>query len=116
MSVPVLTNFINGEFVPMTGRATVDVVSPSTGDVLCKVPLSTATDLDAAVAHGQKAFEGWSNITIKQRAAIMFKFHSLVDKHSDEVRRSSCVLRVSCESHVSYISNLSPGLLISLPK
>ena len=53
--------------------------------VISKVPLSTASDLDEAVQHGKVAFETWSGMTIKQRAAIMFRFHSLVDKHSSEL-------------------------------
>lgn len=84
MATPTLPNFINGEFVHVQ-RTTVNVVSPSTGEVLCQVPLSTSADLDAAVVHAQAAFHVWSNTTIKQRAAIMFRFHSLVEQHADEL-------------------------------
>lgn len=81
----VLNNFIGGKFVASKATSTVDVVSPSNGQVLAKVPLSTIADLNEAVEIGKKAFEGWSGLTIKQRASIMFKFHSLVEQHSQEL-------------------------------
>ena len=84
-----------------------DVVQPSTGTVLCKVPLSTAADLDTAVQHGLKAFEVWSNITIKQRAAIMFKFHSLVDKHSEEL--ASIIVRENGKNMTEALADVAKG-------
>ena len=80
-----LQNFIDGKLVASRATASVDVVSPANGQVLAKVPLSTIADLNEAVQVGKKAFEGWSALTIKQRASIMVKFHSLVDQHSAEL-------------------------------
>jgi len=107
MSVTTLTNFVNGVFVPMPDRATVDVVQPSTGKVLCKVPLSSAADLDAAVRHGLKAFEVWSNTTMKQRAAIMFKFHSLVDQHADEL--AGIIVRENGKNMTEALADVAKG-------
>lgn len=82
-----LKNLINGQFVPSSSDAkgSVDVISPSTGKVLAKVPLCTKTDLDIAVEAGKIAFQSWSNITIKQRAAIMFKLHNLINTNADKL-------------------------------
>lgn len=81
-----LPNFINGEFVPVRSCDTVDVFSPASGVVVARVPLSSSSDLDAAVSSAQAAFPGWSQgLTIKQRAAIMFKFHHLMNIHSNEL-------------------------------
>ena len=78
-------NLINGKFVVANTEKFVDVINPATEVAITRVPLSSAADVDEAVQVGLKAFESWKEMTIKQRAAIMFKFHELVDKHSDEL-------------------------------
>ncbi|KAI8850683.1 Aldehyde/histidinol dehydrogenase [Chytridium lagenaria] len=47
--------------------------------------LSTKADVDQAVASALKAFEGWSNRTIKDRIQVILRFHALVVKHQDEL-------------------------------
>ena len=42
-------NYINGEWVASTGTTLLDVENPATGEVLAKVPLSTAKDVDSAM-------------------------------------------------------------------
>jgi methylmalonic acid semialdehyde dehydrogenase len=87
MSAPIVKNFINGNFVDPSSDATehVNIVSPSTGETLARVPLCKKTDVDLAVEAGNAAFPYWSGLTIKQRGAIMFKFHSLVNKNIQEL-------------------------------
>lgn len=71
--------------MPSTSTEHVPVVSPSTGTIICNVPLSTLDDLAVAVETAKRAFDGWSSLTIKQRATIMFRFHALVEQHSQEL-------------------------------
>ena len=97
-------NFINGQFVESTTANWIPIISPSDSSTVALVPLSTSSELDVAgifrivvriklvkiilfttVKYAQQAFKSWSNLTIKQRAAVMFKFHSLVDAHSQEL-------------------------------
>ena len=67
------------------GVKTINVTNPATNEVLSKVPLSTKQDLDAAVAHAQTAFKSWSALTIKARAALMFKLHMLINDNAQEL-------------------------------
>jgi methylmalonic acid semialdehyde dehydrogenase len=83
--VKVLENYINGQFVKVKSKGTVDVECPATGKVLSKVPLSTKADLDEAVKHAQAAFPAWSGMTTKARAALMFKLHMLIQDNADEL-------------------------------
>ena len=86
--VKVLENYINGQFVKVKSKGTVDVECPATGKVLSKVPLSTKADLDEAVKHAQAAFPAWSGMTTKARAALMFKlrgFRRSIEPH--QIRR-----------------------------
>jgi malonate-semialdehyde dehydrogenase (acetylating)/methylmalonate-semialdehyde dehydrogenase len=102
-----LNNFINGKFIASRATTSVDVVSPANGTVLAKVPLSTIADLNEAVEVGKRAFEGWSALTMKQRASIMFKFHSLVDKHSVEL--ADIIVKENGKNHVEALADVAKG-------
>lgn len=79
-------HFINGVFEDNApGTVFVDVVSPSTGDVISKVPLGTADHVARATAAAQNAFQNWSATTIKQRAAIMFRLKTLIERDTQEL-------------------------------
>jgi malonate-semialdehyde dehydrogenase (acetylating) / methylmalonate-semialdehyde dehydrogenase len=45
-----LDNYVDGEWTPASAATDVlDVTNPATGEILARVPLSGASDLDAAV-------------------------------------------------------------------
>ena len=104
-----LPNFINGKFVAVTStQATVDCVSPSTCDVHCKVPLSTAADLHEAVMAGKAAFPAWSQgFTIKQRAAIMFRFQGLLNDHANEL--AEIIMLENGKNRAEALADLAKG-------
>lgn len=78
-------NYINGEFVKPTTNEYLPVTSPVTSAKIGNVALSNQADVDAAVAAASAAFPKWSSLTSKSRAAIMLKFHSLVNEHAQEL-------------------------------
>ncbi|KAG0223530.1 Aldehyde/histidinol dehydrogenase [Mortierella sp. GBAus27b] len=87
-----IRNWINGQFVdPVSsaqgGAATqyLPVTSPYNGEVIGHVPLSNADDVSKAVEAAKAAFPGWSNRTIKDRAGILIRFHSLLTQHADQL-------------------------------
>lgn len=84
-SITVCDNFINGAFVPPSTNKYLDVTTPLTGEIIGKVALSGATDVDRAVKAAEVAFEGWSNTTVKERAKVMFRFQQLIEKHTEEL-------------------------------
>lgn len=47
--------------------------------------MSGKEEVEAAVASAEKAFGHWSGLTAKSRAAIMFRFHALLEKHAEEL-------------------------------
>lgn len=53
--------------------------------MVSKVPLGSAAHVDHAVAVARTAFESWSGTTIKQRAAIMFRLKTLIERDSQEL-------------------------------
>ena len=109
-----LKNFINGEFVESvsSGIGFVGVDNPATGEEIAKVPLSTAADVAKAVEIAQAAFPAWSGLTIKQRAAIMFKFHSLVDQHSAEL--AELIKQENGKNIVEALADVAKGIIIHI--
>jgi malonate-semialdehyde dehydrogenase (acetylating)/methylmalonate-semialdehyde dehydrogenase len=83
----IVDNYIGGKVVPPSSNEYLDVINPATSGVIGKVALSTAADVDAAVAVAAAAFESWSAMTNKARAAIMLEFHSLVRSNTNELAR-----------------------------
>jgi malonate-semialdehyde dehydrogenase (acetylating)/methylmalonate-semialdehyde dehydrogenase len=85
MKYPQLMNFIGGRFVPSTGKRSMAVVSPVDGTRLTDVPLSNASDLQAAVAAAEAAFPQWSRMPIKERVQVFFRYKTLLEKHLTEL-------------------------------
>ena len=75
-------NYIQGNFTEPNGRS-MDVVSPTDGRVIASVPLSGKEELDAAVKAAQKAFPGWSAMTIKERVQVFYNFRHLLEQNMD---------------------------------
>ena len=77
LKYPEVKNYIGGEFKGSDNR-NMDVYSPLTGEKISTVVLSSASDLDDAVNAAKKAFPAWSNMTIKERVQIFFKYRQLL--------------------------------------
>ena len=72
---------------PSSATEFLDVHNPARGTVIARTPLSTARDVDAAVAAASKAFAGWSETPPVVRARTMFTFKALLEDHFDELAR-----------------------------
>jgi betaine-aldehyde dehydrogenase len=79
-----LQNFIDGEFVDPAEGAAEDVINPSTGEVIAQAPLSSAEDVDRAVAAARGAFDGWSRTTPRERSEMLLKLAEAILEHGDE--------------------------------
>ena len=69
--MPDYRNFIDGQFVPSSGSARIEVVNPSTGKLVCTVPDSTADDVDAALSAAETAQKGWAKTPAIERAKAL---------------------------------------------
>jgi len=61
--------------------------NPATGEPLAHVPLSGATDVDAAVRAAREAFPAWRATSPVKRARAVFALRDLLDSHRDELAR-----------------------------
>ena len=78
-----LQNFIDGEFADAADGATEDVINPSNGEVIAQAPLSSAEDVDRAVAAARKAFAGWSTTTPMERGTALLKLADAIEENAD---------------------------------
>ena len=85
MKYPAISNFINGQFVPMTSGQTMGVISPIDGTPLSTVPMSTMMELNLAVNAAKVAFPGWSRTPIKERVQVFFRYKYLLEKNLKEL-------------------------------
>ncbi|CAO5153893.1 Geranial dehydrogenase [Frankia sp. AiPs1] len=82
--------FVDGRWVPSTSRRSLDVRSPSTEEVVGRVPDASAEDVDAAVAAARRAFDSgpWPRMSPAQRAEIMGRLLAELTSRADELART----------------------------
>ncbi|KAJ2711506.1 hypothetical protein H4R19_003217 [Coemansia spiralis] len=108
-TAPVLRNFIaNAAVAPAGGAGQLAVTTPHTGETIAHVPLSTATDVDAAVAAARAAFGGWSGRTLKARASLLLRLHTVLQAHADEL--ADLVVREHGKTKVEALGDVGKGL------
>jgi acyl-CoA reductase-like NAD-dependent aldehyde dehydrogenase len=73
LSGDVLKNFIGGLWRESTAARIVDVVDPSCGETLARLPLSTEQDVDAAIIAATQAFPAWSGLPSNERSSILLR-------------------------------------------
>jgi malonate-semialdehyde dehydrogenase (acetylating)/methylmalonate-semialdehyde dehydrogenase len=82
-----LRNFIGGAWTPSASVSTVPVHNPSTGEVIAETPLSSAAEVDAAVAAARQAFSHWGQTPAPKRASILFRYRELLEQEFESLAR-----------------------------
>ncbi len=80
-----LANFIGGEYVAPRSAKYVELINPSTGTPFAELPVSDASDVDAAVTVAAKAFESWRRTTPSERSMALLKIADVLERHADEL-------------------------------
>jgi len=75
--------FIGGEWVESNTGRTMDSLNPATGEVLTRVPLADASDIDAAVNAAEKAFPIWKRTSAVERQDALLKIADLLEAKKD---------------------------------
>src|SRR3989304_3279258 len=84
--VKLIRNYVNGEWVESRGQLH-DVVNPATGNVIGKVPISTADEMNRAIAAAQGAFPDWRQTPPVMRARYLFRLKELLEENFEELSR-----------------------------
>lgn len=83
----VVPNLVAGRWESSRSERFGPVHNPSTGQVIAKVPLATAVEVDAVVQAAHKALPEWTETPAVDRARILFKFREKLDAHTEELAR-----------------------------
>jgi acyl-CoA reductase-like NAD-dependent aldehyde dehydrogenase len=77
--------FIGGEWVEPAGDGTIDVINPSTEEVVGRVPEGTPDDADRAARAAREAFDDWSQTSPYDRARYMEAIAAMLTERGDEL-------------------------------
>src|SRR6202045_3248700 len=64
-------NFIGGEWVAPVKGGYFDHISPTTGQVICRIARSQADDVERAIDAAHAAADGWGHTAVADRASIL---------------------------------------------
>jgi aldehyde dehydrogenase (NAD+) len=107
--------FIGGEWRAPAGSGRIEVVNPTTEEVVGTVPDASSADVDAAVAAARDAFDHgpWPRMTPKERAAVLT---SVSEAISAEVQPLAELIATEMGSPVSWATLaqvLAPTMILS---
>jgi len=79
-----LQNFIGGQWTDMSYDKRAELVDPSTGEVFATAPVSSETEVDAAVESAAAAFDGWRDATPAERSLALLRIADAIEARADE--------------------------------
>ena len=80
-------NYINGQWQDSAASEHARVWNPATGEDLGAVPMSPASEVEAAIQAAAKAFPGWRRIPAGERVDFLFRLRELLKQNFEEVAR-----------------------------
>lgn len=83
--VPVLRNFVAGAYTGTEDGRTSPVIDPSTGETYAQAPVSSARDVQRAVAAAADGFEIWRDSTPAERQRALLRIADAIEARADEI-------------------------------
>jgi malonate-semialdehyde dehydrogenase (acetylating)/methylmalonate-semialdehyde dehydrogenase len=80
-----IEHWIAGKTTAGNGDRTAPVFNPATGQQQAEVRLGSVTDVEAAVAAANDAYDEWSQTSLSRRTKVMFAFRELVNARVDDL-------------------------------
>jgi succinate-semialdehyde dehydrogenase/glutarate-semialdehyde dehydrogenase len=81
-----LNLYIDGEWTA-GGAGTVPVTNPADGQVIGRLPLASAEDLDRALESARRGFEEWRLVSAWDRGAVLKRTAELMRERADHIGR-----------------------------
>ena len=86
-AVRTLQNYIGGRWVDSAATQFGEVRNPASDELLARVPLGGAADVDRAVQAAAKAYPAWRATPPVNRVRPLFELKDLIEKHIDDIAR-----------------------------
>ncbi len=80
-----LSNLIGGKWREPRGARSVPLFNPATGEVIEQTPLSSAAEVEDAVAAAVRAWPGWAATPVLERTRLMFSYKTVLERHFEEL-------------------------------
>lgn len=79
--------YIDGEWTSPEGHTLIDVDNPATETIIARVTEATGDDVDAAVRAARRSHDegSWSELTPKQRQAVLIRFAEIMEERKAEL-------------------------------
>jgi malonate-semialdehyde dehydrogenase (acetylating)/methylmalonate-semialdehyde dehydrogenase len=84
----VLPNYIHGAWRTSTAGEHLNVLNPATTNVLARVPLSPASEVDEAARAAAEAGRAWRRTPALERVQYLFKLKGLLEENFEELART----------------------------
>lgn len=76
---PKYENFINGQWVAPVKGSYFTNTTPVTGEEICKIPRSSAEDIELALDAAHAAKEAWGKTSVQERSTILLQIADRID-------------------------------------
>lgn len=86
----IVRNYINGGWLESETPDFLDVENPSTGDIIARTPLSTASEVKETVDIAEKAYTQWRNVAASRRVDPLFQLAGLIKENEEKIARLLC--------------------------
>ena len=86
-SVRTIQNYVGGRWVASDATRFGEVRNPANDQLLARVPLGGAADVDRAVQAALKAYPAWRATPPVQRIKPLFKLKTLMEQHFEDLAR-----------------------------
>src|ERR1700758_3445532 len=82
-------NYVDGREIEAGSGEMLDVRNPATGEVIARIPNSTADDIDRAMKSARAAFEGkeWGGMDIRARARLVNRLADVFEANLETLYR-----------------------------
>ena len=85
MSLPLMKNYINGEWVESNSTALGDVWNPATAEKIAQVAYGTKEDVDKAAKAAKDAYWDWRTTPPLSRARYLFRLKDAFEENFEEI-------------------------------
>jgi len=96
MTLPLMKNYINGEWVESNSTTLGDVWNPAKGEKIAQVAYGTKEDVDKAVRAAQQAFWEWRTTPPLTRARYLFRLKDAFEENFEDIARTLTTEQGKC--------------------
>ncbi|MDQ6760234.1 MAG: CoA-acylating methylmalonate-semialdehyde dehydrogenase [Acidobacteriota bacterium] len=82
-----LSFLINGTNQKGRNESLHDIINPSNGELLARVPYANESEVNKAVQNAHAAFLKWREVPVVDRVQVLYRYKLLLEKHADEIAR-----------------------------